>query len=831
MGRFEAGSDQPADRAVSSTVEKGNRFRDSVAAALRTKYPDAETEIRIGHKKVDVVFSRFDLGRTDIIGVGCKDCGATLTMSDVNKIYADHDSLVRQNLLHHLIVVASGDVTADARAFINNSSWMRFRTFNQLEEDLLGLRPYIESIAASSDERELGSYYVEGRFEGQSGIARDYVHRWLGESNARPLAILGGYGRGKSSLALRIVSSQARAYLKDATERMPILVRLGKVVHETQLEGLFGKEFTAHQPSHDFKFRTLEHLNEMGRLFIVLDGFDEMKHAMSASDFRSNFREFNRLLRPEAKVLLLGRPNALTTEARQLVFRGQRIYNDQVTQDPHYRKWTEITVDSFNDAEIEQFLRTYLIHRMNEAGRRGQEEFVERRVKEIRREVAPDLLSRPVHAKIVADLAVDPSFNLQGFTPHTLYAQFIQRLVERDVDEKQARSQISVEDRLTFQRELAWWCWSRNDEGQGFFERDQVPLSLLDGLPNGGAVSNETKLAEYLVSTLTEEKDAGVLYFAHRSFQEFLVTERLRLLTPSADQHVQIAASLTPDIIEFLDAAPDHDHITRWYETIGACPGPLPAEYLRYFQINHDLVVQILESGDGERMTVADVAIIGLAPLDDEASPSWGRKLINVLAEVITVGKEDPATMAIACLLRLHLEDSAEHAIEALAVSLLVRIVQRMKDADESASGILIPGSHFGTPERICAAAFSKLRDQNVGRMISIDTQEALSMAAGHLIGKVGLIARSPERTSDEVRAGELLAPEFCSGLSYMPAEKKVSIPVNTISGLIRDDGLKQTVARVMRHHGQRFDIVEFEARRRRPTHAVESRYAFGGKA
>ena len=54
-------------------------------------------------QKVDVVFSRFDLGRTDIIGVECKDYGTTLTMADVNKIYSDHDTLVRQNLLHQVL--------------------------------------------------------------------------------------------------------------------------------------------------------------------------------------------------------------------------------------------------------------------------------------------------------------------------------------------------------------------------------------------------------------------------------------------------------------------------------------------------------------------------------------------------------------------------------------------------------------------------------------------------------------------------------------------------------------------------------------------------------
>ena len=33
-----------------TTVERGDRFRDAVAAILRTKYADVQTEVRVGHK-------------------------------------------------------------------------------------------------------------------------------------------------------------------------------------------------------------------------------------------------------------------------------------------------------------------------------------------------------------------------------------------------------------------------------------------------------------------------------------------------------------------------------------------------------------------------------------------------------------------------------------------------------------------------------------------------------------------------------------------------------------------------------------------------------------
>jgi len=543
-------------------------------------------------------------------------------------------------------------------------------------------------------------------------------------------------------------------------------------------------------------------------LFIVLDGFDEMKHAMSASDFRANFREFNRLLRPNAKVLMLGRPNALPTEARQLVFRGIREYTaDATVIDPHFRAWTETEIDFFNDAEIGAFLRAYLAHLLADISTSDPATFIEQRTAEVRREVDRDLLRRPVHAKIVAELASDASFDLRGFTQHTLYAQFMQRLIERDVDEKQARRDIGVADRLTFQRELAWWSWTKPGEGQGFFDRDQVPRTLLDGLPNGRATDPETKLAEYLVSTLTEEKEAGVLYFAHRSFQEFLVAERVRKWTPSADQHTLLASGLTVDIREFLDAAPDCTHVRRWYETLGACAGPLPVAYLQYFKIDATLMRDISNKSP-EKLSVADVAILGLRRTSERDAEIPLDELIALLAETISVGQEDAAVTAIACLVRLRFEEGSLDAIRALAVSLVVRAVQRMKEAEGLERGLFIPSAQFGTPERILAAAVTKQADKVTGRTVSVNLRELLGMAAKHLTVDAPLIARG-----SDVQQAAIVGMEFTNVPADPAFGEPATLPVNALLNLIENKGIKESVERVVRLTGARFEVIELKER------------------
>ena len=70
----------------------------------------------------------------------------------------------------------------------------------------------------------------------------------------QPVTIrLGVAGLGRAfSLMLPTFLSDARVSIEAACDR-----RLGQVVHETQLEGLFGKEFTARQPANDDSRRNL----------------------------------------------------------------------------------------------------------------------------------------------------------------------------------------------------------------------------------------------------------------------------------------------------------------------------------------------------------------------------------------------------------------------------------------------------------------------------------------------------------------------------------------------------------------------------------------------
>ncbi len=570
---------------AASTTEVGNAFRDLVCDLLRTKYTDLRIEKRLSGTKVDIRFTSEGLAH-ETWAVECKDYAKPLDKGYLSReIFSVYHPMVERREVDSVLIVTRKGLSPDAQEYVDSLRGFSHKTYEQLAEALVGLRGYIRHLASlrPTDDTE----YIEARLDGQAQHALEAVEDWVRVGDGPGLAILGGYGQGKTSFARRLAAHYASRHLHDPTERMPILLRLGEVVHETQLEGLFGKEFTARYPCPGYQFTTLEHLNQSGRLVVVLDGFDEMKHAMTAADFLANFREFNRLLAGKAKVILLGRPTALPSEARQQVLRGDTRVADQVIKSAVYQRWLERTMALFDEGETRRLLTSSLstlqARHAGEGTYQYPEGFVPKRLVEIFEQVPHDLLRRPVHVQLVAEIAANPSFDLRGFNLYRLYEHFIKTMVERDTVQKQARKPIALESRLNFQRELAWWAWCRPGATQGCFFRHEVPPALLQGLPAGNSVDEEGKRNEYIVSTLTEEKESGVLFFAHRSFQEFLVAERLRLVRPTPAAHSEISNFLTPDIIDFLRQAPDESFLIDWYETLRAANGPVGIPYLQFF--------------------------------------------------------------------------------------------------------------------------------------------------------------------------------------------------------------------------------------------------------
>jgi hypothetical protein len=694
-----------------NTTAEGNAFRDRVCDLLRTKYPDATTETKVAWKNADITYTQMDHGSRIRVAVECKKYSKKLNTADLNKIVGDYSAALGNHEIHKLIIVSVHGLEAASRQLISTNPLLRFQTFSQLEESLVGLRPYVEDLALQFEDDEVHAYYIEGRFSGSAGTALEALSKWIADDEGTGFAVLGGYGLGKSSLAKRLASEQAKRYLQDQSERIPILLRLGHVVHETELAGLFGKEFNDQFHLPEFSFRTLLHLNQAGRILIILDGFDEMKHAMTEADFKANFREFNKLrLARKSKVLLLGRPNALSSESYDLLVKGLGRMADQSYVDTDFPAWHEETLDFFTNAESREFLTRYLTYSRNRRGDDMNSVAVEARVDRILADIHDDLMQRPVQARIVGQLAADKNYNFAKINLFKLYADFIDKMIDRE-QEKPARKKIPHHARITFLRDLAWWAWTRDNSAQGVFRKDEVPLSLLEHLPSGDAIDMAAKKSEYLISSLTEQKDADVLYFAHRSFQEFLVSSWMveaKIDEPSTLS--KISAALTPDIVDFLKKSPSHHHLLKWFELLNGRT-LVSLDFLRLLRLNEE-VKHSIKKLKPQQLNVHHVAIFCYENLR-EVEGNSRQEIHSFLYLAIKEAPIKTADFAFLCLLldakNLQYQDLICHA---LAVAWERQMVGA-QDVDPNKAALLIDHQHFGVIGTTIRSCLKKRRNMD----------------------------------------------------------------------------------------------------------------------
>jgi hypothetical protein len=589
-----------ASASAAKEPNPGDELRDLAARLLSYQFGTPKTEQRTDGKKVDVYFEYSELGKLRRLYVEAKDYQRNLVRRDCVNIYADYSGIIERNKPSTLLIVTRNGLSADADQYVNTERHdLAHQTIWDLEKSVLGLDEYVRSLTGVFSAEGLDRYYVESRAHAveyvgaeriTSGVRDqifDRIQAWSHEPNSRPIAVLGGYGAGKSSLSKRLVSHFAAAALASADARIPILIKLGQFSRAANLESLLSAMFMNEFPVRNFNVPLFLDSSKRGRFLIVCDGFDEMKHAMSWSEFRSTIAEINRLNTGQSKLLLLGRPNAfLTKDEHFQVLRGRRRFGEdyrKITDWPEFEEWE---LSDFDAADRSEFIAKYLLFlsHKGDAEVLGPKQ-IEQRIAKVEELASsePEIFAKPVHAQILTELASEPTFDIdafdRGLSRWALYEAFFAFLAEREA-QKEARRPISDERRLRFLSELAFWLWSERG-GATSFSVAEIPKNIYDLMELEDHDDPELKAREYLTGAFLEKKLGDVFYFGHRSFAEFLVARRLLSVAPHGHWHGVYADLLHGSVLDFFEEGLGRRGLKNWAETFEGKIGTFDFNYCR----------------------------------------------------------------------------------------------------------------------------------------------------------------------------------------------------------------------------------------------------------
>lgn len=512
-----------------SLTSIGDSLRDKVFDLLKaTGKLNVHKEYNLAGKKADVYFEdqiRF-YGKLRV-AIECKNYSTKLGVSEIGKIIYDYDSS-RDGNFDRLIILHREGLEANAQLKVRSKEWISVKTYNELYFELLNFHTYLNEISTLFNSEGLEHYFVSPK-DTHGNEIEGVLETWINdESNKDPVAILAGYGMGKTSLSYKLAKQMAEKFLQGEPCRIPIYIRLGDFVSETSVESLICKTFSSTFNVDGFNYERFRKLNELGHFLILFDGFDEMKHAMPFLFIKKVFRNIYDLVLDNSKVVVLGRPSAFTTEEeKDVILHGKEKCGEVVLSNPDLPKFNIIAISDFDEQRASEFIKRYFSYRQNRlhlSARMKSEEFRKQRLNELAGNEYKELIRRPVHARMLVELSLSHEEPMEAISRYHLYDRFINLIYERECD-KEAREHISTLDRRRFIEKVAYHFWKK--DGTRNFHIKEI-MSIKHNLSNADIHKTGDDLyRELLIGSVLERKDDDYYFFGHRSFQEFLVASSL----------------------------------------------------------------------------------------------------------------------------------------------------------------------------------------------------------------------------------------------------------------------------------------------------------------
>jgi predicted NACHT family NTPase len=405
-------------------------------------------------------------------------------------------------------------------------------TFDELIDQDADFEPYLTWLEEEVIKRGIDSKYVPLACEKEEidpveqlsiatstygeaeGWIEGYIKQWLIDDSKEHVSILGEFGTGKTWFSFHYAWECLQAY-KLAKEqglerpRLPLVIALRDYNKALKVESVLSDLFFN---KHDIRLNSsvFDCLNQMGKLVIIFDGFDEMADKVDRQKMINNFWELARVVCPGSKVILTSRTEHFPhdRESRQLL-------NAELESSTAKLKWESprfelLELAKFNEDQIRRVLTL-------EAKEKGFHIDIVEKIM-VRAELL-DLACRPVMTQLIIEAMPEIALG-KPIDMSRIYYYAIIRKMDRDI--KAERTFTSLADKLYFLCEIAWEVLSTERMKLNYRE---FPDRIRQIFPQLVTEAKDLDHWHYdmMGQTILIRNADGDYTPAHRSLLEFLV--------------------------------------------------------------------------------------------------------------------------------------------------------------------------------------------------------------------------------------------------------------------------------------------------------------------
>ncbi|MDH4983973.1 hypothetical protein QEZ47_00050 [Aminobacter anthyllidis] len=498
------------------------------------------------------------------IAVECKDWQSPLNSRQLAEI----DNLYRPSIngdeIDYLWIVSNHELAQGPSQTVTNLKRIVYSTYQDFLSSVMNFSLVLEENIAAFKNHESNKNFLHLEAKDRAATLEETTKIWL-NGDSRALIIFGGYGLGKTSFSFYIASALSAEYQDGTFDRIPIRISLSGLYAKQDLKGLICSVLTGSEGGPDvgnFSYNLFLRMVHEGLFVLILDGFDEMRHAMTAEEFAYTFEQMSPLFAGHSKTIVLGRPDSFFSDDEE-----EQILSSLFSEiDSPESDVTKIEVSPLRRDQIESYLAKFAGGARPTArpGKPGKTDAFEYDEDEI------DILSRPVQLQMFTKIVRQNMMKMDGkITRHRLYSHFIYEFIKREQAKNARKVEIGEatlghsDPRSIFMQNVAWWVLV--DKRENRFSASEIPHDLVPpSLVTEGKTTGS--LREALVGSVIERisrtteavgtKGGSVYYFPHKSYLEFLVAEYFCRERFSREMFAKFFRNANREIISFLNDGP-----------------------------------------------------------------------------------------------------------------------------------------------------------------------------------------------------------------------------------------------------------------------------------
>lgn len=336
----------------------GSELRDSVAGLLTIKFSTVEPEKRLAATTADVFYIDDNSSFPLKIAVECKDWSTPLTSSNLADIHNLYRPSLDSGEIDRLLIVSRHELGIHPTETLNRLGNVAYKQFDTFVHSLMNFSLLLQNNIAAFKNHDSYNNFIHPRVEGSPVKLADAVLQWLAAEDSPVAMVYGGYGLGKTSFSHYLASSLTVSYRQNQFKRIPIRLPLGGLFTKQDLKALVCAELTGAegQPAvGNFTYDLFVQMVRSGAIFLILDGFDEMRHAMSIEDFAYTFEQMSPLFQGDSKAIILGRPDAFFDNSEETDVINSLLSATQAKDD----QIPKFEVDRFTREEVDLYIENF----------------------------------------------------------------------------------------------------------------------------------------------------------------------------------------------------------------------------------------------------------------------------------------------------------------------------------------------------------------------------------------------------------------------------------------------------------------------------------------